>query len=161
MARVELTNSAVYSVAFTPDGNTVAAAGSDGMIRLFNATNGAIIKEFASVPLTKGAIVRTAPTWGGGSLKRSHPRPRPRRCPRACGSRLCEIQPAELRFGSRNDYAQLLVTARLNSGETADVTRMANFSVKPAVAEVSPTGSDNAAEGRLRQSGGFVGGQIG
>src|SRR5262249_3258477 len=53
VARVGLSNSALYSVAFAPDGKSVAAAGSDGMIRLFNATNGALLKEFASVPLTK------------------------------------------------------------------------------------------------------------
>ncbi len=69
LTRVTLSNSAVYSVAFAPDGATVAAAGSDGMIRLFNATNGAVLKEFASVPLTKDAIVESGPAWGTAPAK--------------------------------------------------------------------------------------------
>ncbi len=38
-------------MAFSPDGNMVAAGGTDGMVRLFNATNGSVIKEFLSVSL--------------------------------------------------------------------------------------------------------------
>src|SRR5438477_4948317 len=55
IARTSVPQSVIYSVAFTPEGDTVAAAGSDGMVRLFNATNGTVTKEFDSVPLSKGA----------------------------------------------------------------------------------------------------------
>src|SRR2546423_10854950 len=51
-----------------------------------------------------------------------------------------EIQPSRLKFNSANEYAQLLVTARLASGETADVTRMAKFSMKQPLADISPRG---------------------
>src|SRR5262252_3625235 len=64
LARVTVTNSAVYAVAFSPDGDIVAAAGSDGMIRFFNATNGVVLKEFVSVPLATGPIAEVRPAWG-------------------------------------------------------------------------------------------------
>ncbi len=43
----------IYSVAFSPDGKTIASAGFDGMVRLSNPATGALIKEFVSVPLAK------------------------------------------------------------------------------------------------------------
>src|SRR5207248_810661 len=61
LARASITNSALYSVAFGPDGATIAAAGSDGIVRLFNATNGAILKQFVSVPLTNTSAASSQP----------------------------------------------------------------------------------------------------
>lgn len=139
IARIGVSNSAIYSVAFTPDGATVAAAGSDGMIRLFNATNGAIVKEFVSVPLAKDSIVETPPAWGKAPATTAAVT-EPESLPEGARVASLDVQPAQLRFTSRNDYAQLLVTARLESGDTADVTRLVKFSLKPALAEVSSTG---------------------
>jgi WD40 repeat protein len=138
LARASVTNSAIYGVAFTPDGNTVAAAGSDGMVRLFNATNGAVLKEFVSVPLTKGPIAVVKPTWGMGTKESE--KVESETLPDGVRVVGLDIQPAQIRFSSRNDYAQLLVTARLDSGDTADVTRMAKFAIKPSLAEVSLRG---------------------
>jgi WD40 repeat protein len=141
LARVALSNSAIYSVAFTPDGNAVAAAGSDGMIRLFNATNGAVLKEFSSVPLTKDAIVEARPAWGSAPpVKEMSSAVEPESLPEGARISALEIQPAQVKFTSRNDYAQLLVTARLESGDSVDVTRLVKFTVKPPLAQVSSTG---------------------
>ena len=140
LARVAISNSAIYSVAFTPDGSTVAAAGSDGMIRFFNATNGAVVKEFVSVPLVKEGIVEARPTWGRGSAKSPSAAPESESPPEGLRVAGLEVQPAQVKITSRNDYAQLLVTAHLESGETVDVTRVAKFSIKPSLAEVSTTG---------------------
>jgi len=51
-----------------------------------------------------------------------------------------ELQPDKIQIGSRNDYAQLLVTAKLDSGDTADVTRSVKFTMKPAIASISARG---------------------
>src|SRR5262249_15304211 len=115
LARAAIAQSAIYGVAFTPDGSTVAAAGSDGIVRLINATNGAILKEFVSVPLTKGPIAAVKPTWGMGRKESEKVESETL----SEGVRVVglDIQPAQVRFSSRNDYAQLLVTARLDSGD--------------------------------------------
>jgi WD40 repeat protein len=41
----------VYAVAYKPDGSQIAAAGYDGTIRIYDAKNGNLVKQFLSVPL--------------------------------------------------------------------------------------------------------------
>ena len=97
---------AIYSLAFSPDGAVVAAGGSDGMVRLFNATNGAVIKEFVSVPLTKDNVAQARPAWARrGQGQRLSRRWLPNRCriTRRCSP--SSMQPDRIRIGSPNDYA--------------------------------------------------------
>ncbi len=42
----------VYAVAFHPNGKQVAAAGFDGMVRLFDAANGKLLVEFPAAPIS-------------------------------------------------------------------------------------------------------------
>src|SRR5438876_2761370 len=140
IARASVPQSVIYSVAFTPEGDTVAAAGSDGMVRLFNATNGTVTEEFVSVPLSKGAIAQARPTWGATASKSAEPAPPPEPLPQGAIVTGLEIQPARIKFSTPNDYAQLLVTARLESGDTVDVTRIVKFALKPDLAEISARG---------------------
>jgi WD40 repeat protein len=141
ISRSSISNSAVYSVAFNPQGDTVAAAGSDGMVRLFNATNGVVLKEFVSVPLTKVVAAESKPTYGHGTTKAAATASTPESLPEGAVITELEIQPARIQLSSPNDYVQLLVTAHLASGDTADVTRLAKYSIKPRLAEVSSLGS--------------------
>ncbi len=55
LAKLEMPETPIYAVGFSPDGNRVAAAGGDGKIRIYNAGDGALAKEFLSVPLNKKA----------------------------------------------------------------------------------------------------------
>src|SRR6185312_6647272 len=48
IARIQVKESAVYGAAFSPDGAVIAAAGSDGIVRFFNGTNGSLIRVFPS-----------------------------------------------------------------------------------------------------------------
>jgi len=41
----------VFSIHFTPDGQTIATAGFDGDVRLFNAADGKLVKRFTPVPI--------------------------------------------------------------------------------------------------------------
>ncbi len=140
IARATITNSEIYSVAFSPDGSKIAAGGSDGMVRIFNVTNGAVIKQFASVPVTKGNVVAARPAWAATAVKSVEPAVEREPLPEGAKVVSLELQPAKIKFTTANDYAQLLVTARLESGDTADVTRLVKFAVKPDVAAISPRG---------------------
>ncbi len=140
IARAAVPQSELYSVAFSPDGNVIAAAGSDGMVRLFSATNGAVLKEFVSVPITEGVLVATRPSWAPAAGKSQPSVLSPEPMPAKGKIVALELQPEQIKFASPNDYAQLLVTARLDSGDSVDVTRSVKFTVKPGLASISPRG---------------------
>lgn len=48
----------IYSVSFRPDGQVVASAGFDGVVRFSEVKTGKVVKEFIPVPLTKTASAR-------------------------------------------------------------------------------------------------------
>jgi WD40 repeat protein len=140
LARIVVSNSAIYTVAFTPDGNTIAAAGSDGMVRFFNATNGGLAKEFLSVPKLEVPSTTTRPAWAGIPEKKSAGPAATESLPKGDKIVGLEIEPAKIQFGSRNDYVQLIVAARLKSGDTVDATRLASYKIEGNVVEASPRG---------------------
>jgi WD40 repeat protein/mono/diheme cytochrome c family protein len=52
----------VYSVVYSPDGKTIAAAGFDGKVRLIDPATGKLVKEFVPVPLQSAAAEAQANT---------------------------------------------------------------------------------------------------
>jgi WD40 repeat protein len=52
-ATLEGVKTPVYTVAFHPDGQLVATAGFDGIIRLSNPTTGKLVREFPAAPVKK------------------------------------------------------------------------------------------------------------
>src|SRR5690606_7330488 len=55
LAKMDGQKGAIYAVAFSRGGSVVASAGFDGVVRLNDATTGALVKEFTPVP--EGATV--------------------------------------------------------------------------------------------------------
>ena len=51
LSKLECEFSAIYTLAYSPDGKQIASAGFDGMVRLSDPTNGKVTKEFVGVPL--------------------------------------------------------------------------------------------------------------
>ncbi len=51
----------VFAVAFRPDGNAVASGGYDGVVRLNDPSTGALLSEFAAVPLQDETPTGSAP----------------------------------------------------------------------------------------------------
>ncbi|EDY19020.1 protein of unknown function DUF1549 [Chthoniobacter flavus Ellin428] len=51
-----------------------------------------------------------------------------------------EVQPPKVTLSGKYEAAQLVITARLATGDTVDVTRLAKVQLDGGVAEVSPTG---------------------
>jgi mono/diheme cytochrome c family protein len=46
----------VYALSYKPDGQTVAAAGEDGKVRLISVSAGKVVKEFVPVPIGAGSL---------------------------------------------------------------------------------------------------------
>ena len=53
IATIDSVPSGIYAVAFNPDGSQIAAAGSDGIVRIYNTSNGEAINQFVPVPISQ------------------------------------------------------------------------------------------------------------
>ena len=51
LARVPVPGAAVYGVAVSPDGTTVAAAGSDGVVRLIDVARAEVVRDYSPAPV--------------------------------------------------------------------------------------------------------------
>ena len=123
-----------YSVAFQPDGSHVAAACSDGIVRVIDATSGAIVREFSPAPIAAG-LTSVASAWKFATEKSE-----PESLPSGAKVTGIEVVPALVRLTTPFDYAQLLVTARLDSGDRVDATRIAKTQPADASVAISASG---------------------
>lgn len=120
----------VYSVSFSPDGSSVAAAGQDGKIRVIEAASGKIMREFDSVPLSKAEVLAANKVIADDTVRAAAARDeRPEMLHPGATVASIEVQPASVRIAKPTEYAQLLVTARMTDGTSADITRMAKLDV--------------------------------
>ena len=138
IANVKIPQSAVYTVAFQPGGNVLAIAGSDGKIRLINPDSGALIKEFAPVTVKVQAMAES--TAGGLVPAKQDEAVETETLPSGSTVASLEVEPKEVLLNGRFSYVQLLVTGKLASGETIDVTRMVDPSISADIAEISRSG---------------------
>lgn len=127
---------AIYAVAYSQDGKTIAAAGQDGQIRFINPADGKLAKNFVPVEITAEKLAldkfgekdepdeiswQTEPVLSGQIAK-------------------LEISPKKVVIDGPARYQQLLVTAHYASGERLDVTRMVQFGVEGGLVEISKRG---------------------
>ncbi|MFV1993826.1 MAG: DUF1549 domain-containing protein, partial [Verrucomicrobiales bacterium] len=150
-------DSEVYAVAFSADGKTVAAAGGDGRIRLVDATTGKIRRSFLPVTLAKSSetLVDTHRSAGkpASFAKGKAASGKKETLPQGARVTALEIAPSSIDLTGRTDYRQLLVTARLEGGRSADVTRMVKISLDKPLLEIGARGMARpAAEGRGKLS---------
>ncbi|HZL37758.1 MAG TPA: c-type cytochrome domain-containing protein [Tepidisphaeraceae bacterium] len=52
----------VFAICYKPDGKQIAVAGYDGMVRLYDAKAGNLVRQFLSVPVTKPPTTKPAET---------------------------------------------------------------------------------------------------
>ncbi len=138
IARVKVPQGGVYAVAFRPDGKILAAGGSDGMIRLLNPETGELVKAFAPVTVKGASVVQNAAVQAVAPKQEEAVETEV--LPKGATVVALEVKPGEIRLAHRFSYAQLLVTARLASGEMVDATRMVDASLSSPIAAVSRSG---------------------
>jgi WD40 repeat protein/mono/diheme cytochrome c family protein len=132
LAHVKIDQGIVYAVAIRPDGKVVATAGGDGVVRLLETDGGKLLKEFSPAPVDAKAAVAGARNLDAAP-KTPDEIPADAPLPAAFKVAALEVQPASVALAGRFDYAQLVVTARAESGETADVTRLVKVEFPGAV----------------------------
>ncbi|WP_246128411.1 DUF1549 domain-containing protein [Planctopirus ephydatiae] len=145
LAQGSMPESSLYSLAFSPDGQTLAIGGADGLLRQMNATNGEQAKSFPVVNLAQND--QTAST--GASPKKvapaatSSPQGPSSQESLPSGRTIVSLSmaPENLEFTSRFSSVQLLVFAKLDNGDVIDGTRLVKYSTSQApFVVVSPTG---------------------
>ena len=142
LSSVAVPQGAVYTVAIRPDGGAIVAAGGDGIVRLIDPDNGAIVKEFAPAPVggapAPSPAIAVADLAAAGTPAESAAKAES--LPQGATLAALEIQPPKIELVNRFDYVQVVVTGKLSSGDSLDVTRMATLSLSAPIAEISPGG---------------------
>ena len=135
-ALLDVPQSGIYSVSFSADGTTLAAAGTDGEVRYIDTESGAVRKTFASVPVSSpAAATKTAITGPAARPEDVVTSKIP--APKVVS---LEVQPAAIKLTGGYDYAQILVTGRTATGEAVDVTRYVQSKLSAPLVALSPTG---------------------
>jgi hypothetical protein len=134
--------SGVFSVTFSPDGKTIAAAGQDGQIRLIDAATGKIAKEFTSVPLVKEKVLAASDVIADDTVRvdvKKDDKVETLHTGPTVAS--IEVEPANIKIAKPSEYAQILITAKMSDGTRADVTRMAKITAaKGEVVQIDSRG---------------------
>ncbi|MEX2578244.1 MAG: DUF1549 domain-containing protein [Verrucomicrobiales bacterium] len=138
-------DSAMFSVAFSPDGKTVAAGAADGTIRLLDADDLSEKLAFHPVDLDSALVQSEAdPEKIDRKAARSHAGTG--KLPP--GRKVAEltVTPSRIALDSPNAYNQLVVTGTLDNGDQADLTGLAKWTLDKPVATVSDSGVVRPAE---------------
>ena len=137
VAETDVKESAIYAVEFSPDGKFLAAAGGDGQIRLIDTVTGMVAKSFVPVDVKSSEqVVRHVKPISPHDFVRAEKEKLDK------GFKIVglEVYPARVELRTPVEYAQLLVTGRLSTGDTVDVTRMVDFAVSKDIASVTGRG---------------------
>ena len=115
--------SGLYEVAFRPNGKQLAAAGSDGIIRIFETETGRLIRQFSPVNL---ASLSAESKLANHRFQLGTAAKRPLSEHQAISDLMISPQTIELR--GPTEYAQFVVMAKTSDGEPPiDVTHAVNF----------------------------------
>lgn len=150
---------AVYALDFHPGGTALVVAGADGVLRVVDVETGEVTRTIPLVPLNDaaGALARDAagPAKFSDDLERQ-----PTRADLRVTGLL--VEPSSIVLSHAFDYAQLVITAILESGERMDATRAVTGTLSADVAAISARGTlqplrDGQAELRLELDSQWVG----
>jgi WD40 repeat protein/mono/diheme cytochrome c family protein len=141
---LDVPEAAVYALACSPDGATLAAAGSDGQIRLIDTASGQLRNAF--LPVDVSASSEAAAGWVPGADSAPQPAT-PGAASQALPVAKLAAEPSSIRIAKPMEYAQVLLTATLADGARLDATRLAAWRVEGDVGQVSTDGRFTPAKG--------------
>ena len=134
---------AAFAVAWSPDGKTVAASTDDGQIRLIDTAKLEVKTTFVPVELSDAAaLAQSAPAKVKEPINFKKGKHNPRKDELPAGQKVVglEISPAVVVLDSPNAYSQLLVSGKLDSGATSDITRQVTWTLDQPVAAMEARG---------------------
>ncbi len=150
---LDVPESAIYALACSPDGATLAAAGSDGRIRLIDVATGQLRKSFLPVDIT--ASTESGAGWVPGADLAPQLATPSASAPAAAVAKL-ESEPTSIRIAKPTDYVQVLLTATLADGARMDATRLATLESRRRRGARFDRRPLHACQGRRRQGRGGV-----
>ena len=133
----DVPEAAIYALACSPDGSTLAAAGSDGQIRLIDTVAGSVRSSFLPVDIVEESGSHA--DWTAAAEPAPHPAANPTP-PAAPALSKLEAQPTGVVIDKPTDYAQIMLTGTLADGSRVDVTRLASWRVEGNVGQVTAGG---------------------
>lgn len=139
LAAIPVADSGIYAVSFSPDGNRLAAAGTDGKVRILDASNGQEISSFLPVEISPENKANDQGIAKAPTLDKRQPLAA-EKIPAGRTITGLSIEPREINITSPFRYTQVVVSATLDSGDVIDVTRLAKAQLNGPAARLSPTG---------------------
>ncbi|WP_169974250.1 DUF1549 domain-containing protein [Tautonia rosea] len=143
IARLSVSETGLYSIAFGADGRLLASGG-DGIIRVIDAATGTVVDQVSPAPLEEGSAevaeagkpVRPKRVAVDDSTEVAEADRLPE------GAELVEltITPSEIRLVNLFDSVQIVVSGTLSSGAVVDLTRTVDLSLSSPVVEVARSG---------------------
>lgn len=136
-------DSPVFSVAYSPDGQTVAAGTSDGRILFVDANSGLIKSTLIPVEISDSeALAQSEPQGNANPVNLKKGKANPGINLLLEGQQLASlsISPTNITLDSPISYNQILVSGELASGEIVDLTRQVDWKFSKAVASVDERG---------------------
>jgi WD40 repeat protein/mono/diheme cytochrome c family protein len=123
LAEVTISEAMAYAVAFHPTSGDVAVAGSDGVVRFFDAVTGSPSHQFSVVTIDTSATARRALPLPWPQEPSIEPEQ-----PLAAGTvTALAIEPAAVELAGPFAAVQLVVTGELADGRRVDLTRQVTF----------------------------------
>ena len=130
---------AVFSVAFSPDGKTIAAGAADGTVRLLSASDLGSKLAFTPVEIdSKLAVSKPDPKKVDNKKAEAHEGGDA--LPEGRTVQSITVSPASIKLDAPGIYRQLVVTAKLNDGTSADVTRDVKWTLDQPLLEITARG---------------------
>ena len=144
VAKIDVPDASVYAIRFAPD-NRLAIGSSDGIVRMLGPDDGRIAVQWTPAPITDADQQRAAPfdarRWSQAVATSAEAANTTTADPVPPTDQVVEliVEPSEIHLQGPYAYTQLLVMARLQSGDLVDVTRVAELRL-PEFVTLEPGG---------------------